>query len=550
MKSSRNFFLFVVFCLSSFFVYASDPSSASATSSRSKKTLEYYNLEKNSQDKEAQQRAAKQPVEGEQSVVTESALPKGEKKIFVTRITISKSQLLSNDSLAVLAQSYQGRELSFAQLNELVEKVNVMYKQAGQLTAKAYLPAQKISKGEIEIRLVEGLVGAVVLEGNRYTRGAFILNQLSLQKGQVADLKKLERELFLFNRKNDIALKAVLRPGEAPATTDYLLKTYEPPRVETLLYMDNAGRDETGKERYGAVVTARSLLGIRDVLTLGGLLTDGTQNGFLSYNMPLTKWGTRLGGSYDQSYTQVRFGNMKSLHVTGKSRDIGISLTQPILVEAQYGLNLFSGYNAKTSSTAYDKFTVLASKTRDISYGVDYSSFGDKLSWEMRNCFVNGTKSFKGDSEFFKYNNTLNAFYRLSDVASLMLRTNMQYSDTSFIPSSEQFQVGGVATVRGYPEGHLMGDNGYFASLEYSHQLFSLEKVRAVAFVDHGGIMKQKSTNVTPAANDSITSVGFGFNVTLNKYLSGRTYCGFPLSKQGVQDNHRPAISFDVQLKF
>ena len=329
-----------------------------------------------------------------------------------------------------------------------------------------------------------------------------------------------------------------------------MIEAKEPPRLEAVFYTDNAGRRETGQERYGTQVTVRSLLGIRDILTMGGLLSTGSKDGSLSYSLPINRYGTRIGASYEQAYTWVRSGPLKSLHVTGKSRDIGMFASHPLLIEDKYGLNVFFGYNSKSDYTAYDNFTVLAQQTRDISYGTDFSYFGKNISWEMRNCFVNGVKGLSGDTRFFKYDGTINAFYRLSDVASILFRSGMQYSDTSFLPSCEQFQVGGVATVRGYPEGHLIGDNGYFSSLEFSHQLFKVEQVRAVVFIDNGGIMKQKSTSVNSAANDSITGAGFGFNVTLNKNLSGRVYCGFPLVKQGLQQSHNPSINFNIQLQF
>jgi len=549
-KIYRNFFFLMVFCLPGFFTFAAGSDSAGATSSRARETSDYYNLEKNAKAKEEQQRVAEQPVEAVTPPEGQQAKPSAAKKILVKKIVVSHSQLLSDDAVRTLVAPYEGKELSFDDLRDLVAKINAMYKAAGQLTAKAYLPPQKINEGTIEIRLVEGKVGAIVLEGNKSTRKSYILNQLTEHKGDVADLKKLERELFLFNRRNDVSLRALLRPGEEAATTDYVLQVKEPARLETLLYTDNAGRRETGQVRYGTLVTVRSLLGIRDILTMGGLLSDGTKDGNFSYSLPINRYGTRIGASYDQTYTWMRSGPLKALHVTGRARDIGMFASHPFLIEDKYGLNGFFGYDSKSDYTAYDKFTVLAQQTRDISYGTDFSYFGQKFSWEMRDAFTNGVKGLSGDFRFFKYNGTINAFYRFSDVAGLMFRSGVQYSDRSFLPSCEQFQVGGVATVRGYPEGHLIGDNGYFSSLEFSHQLFKIEKVRAVAFVDNGGIMNQKSTSVNRAANDSITGAGCGFNVTLNKYLSGRVYCGVPLVKQGVQQSHNPAVNFNIQLQF
>ena len=68
-KMSRNFLLCVLLSMTSFFVYAAgDPSSASATSSRSKQTLEYYNLEKTTKEQEAQRSAAADVVQEQKAI--------------------------------------------------------------------------------------------------------------------------------------------------------------------------------------------------------------------------------------------------------------------------------------------------------------------------------------------------------------------------------------------------------------------------------------------------------------------------------------------------
>ena len=528
---------------------AGDSNSAAAASTRARETLKYYNLEKSAAEKEEQVRSADEAVE---AIAPEkvSKLPGGGQKIFVKEIEVPLSKLLSNKEVIEAVLDYEGKELSISDLNELVARINKLYRESGQITAKAYLPPQKITDGKIEIKLVEGTVGKIEIEGNTTTKDSYIRRNLAIYDGEIVDMKLLEKRLFLFNRKSDISLRAVLRPGEATGTTDYVLKVKEPRKIDILMYTDNAGRDETGRERFGMVITNKSLLGLRDQFSFGGLLADGTKNGFTSYNIPINRWGTRAGISYDYSRTSVRSGPMKHLKVTGKSKDLGFVLSHPLLVNKTYGLNVFAGYNNKRSSTAYDAFTVLAQKLRTFSYGFDYSNFGERLSWEFRNYGTRGLRHRNGDAEFFKYNSEVNAFFQISPKTFAMFRSNMQYSDSSEIPSSEQFQVGGVASVRGYPEGHMIGDKGYFMSLELSRKFLGSEKTRIVYFIDHGGIMNQKSSNVSDAENDSITSLGIGFNVNFTKQLSGRIYCGVPMLDHNEEAAYQPVIHFDVQLRF
>ena len=61
-------------------------------------------------------------------------------------------------------------------------------------------------------------------------------------------------------------------------------------------------------------------------------------------------------------------------------------------------------------------------------------------------------------------------------------RGAFQLTDDHSMPSSEQFAVGGVSTVRGLPEGARMGDTGYLVSAELSYPI--MQKVQGVMFID------------------------------------------------------------------
>ena len=60
-----------------------------------------------------------------------------------------------------------------------------------------------------------------------------------------------------------------LYAGENQGETDIVLKTEEPFPFKVSVMTDNAGRESTGKNRVGAMVTYDSLLGLRDKLSLG-----------------------------------------------------------------------------------------------------------------------------------------------------------------------------------------------------------------------------------------------------------------------------------------
>lgn len=532
-------------------LYAQDlgSNSAGASVARSKETLKYYN-------RELEHSETKKRITEEEEVVDETIKEPSVKpstitqKILIKKIIVTESVIISNDAIANITKRYENKNLSMMELTAAVDDINELYKEKKNITSKAFLPPQKIKDGIVKINLIEGRLGNLMLEGNESTRDSYFYKRLELNSGDIVDLSKLENELFLFNRKNDVSLRAVLRPGTELATTDYILKVNEPNKFDVLLYFDNAGRDETGLERYGLVANHNSLFGIRDKLSLGGLLADGTKNGFASYNLPINKYGTRLGLSYDASRTALRSGVLKNFKITGHSYAMGVSLSHPLYIGKRSEINAFSAFSSKRSATFYDNFTTLAEKLKTVSYGFDYASFLKTTSWEFRNFITNGLNRPNGDAKFFKYNAELNNFWRLSDKTFSLFRSKLQYTDTDTLPSSEQFQIGGVATVRGYPEGMITGENGYLLSAELSFSISSKDNVRFILFADHGGTLNTKSSSITTVSDDSISSLGFGFNVNFTKNLSGRIMCGVPMVDYGAEEAHQPVIHFDMQLRF
>ena len=124
------------------------------------------------------------------------------------------------------------------------------------------------------------------------------------------------------------------------------------------------------------------------------------------------------------------------------------------------------------------------------------------------------------------------------------------------MPSTEQFQLGGLASVRGYTEGLLVGDKGYFVSAEVnfplrptggdaSDDLFG-GQVRGAVFLDHGGAFPYKGNGQGRSKDDYLTSFGFGALFNFTKMLTGQLYVGFPTAERRGESD--PRVHFTLQM--
>lgn len=460
-------------------------------------------------------------------------------RIAISRIDTDRSDILTDVEVRGITAPYEGKEASIRELFSIVDKINALYQQKGYLTARAILPPQKVEGGIIKIRLIEARVGRISVTGNRHTREWYLTSRIGLGEGDLVRLKTLEDDLLYFNATNDVQLRAEVTPGAVTGTTDLALQAREPDNYRVSLFIDNAGGKTVGQERFGLSLHDASLFGLRDPLSFGGIFADGTASVHAAYNVPFTPWGTRLGITYDYSHIWITSGTFKPLDVSGDSDSLGLTLSQPLLVRPTMTANGFAGFYWKKSSTDVGDTTIIENKTRTLQAGGDLLSVDRYGSWFTRHVVTQGFREFGGDKNFCKYNGDLVRTLNLPAEFSTLLRASGQVSGNNLLPSSEQFQLGGIATVRGFNEGLLVGDDGYFVSAELNLPLFPTDAslfdirlrplLKGALFVDHGGAFPFKGNNQSITHNDFLTSSGFGLIVNVNRYFSGRVDFGFPV---------------------
>lgn len=515
---------------------------------------------------ERQRQLQERPRDPEAEVIDKTGIEEGpanggsEVRFQLRQVVFTESAVLSSADLAAVAAVYEGREVSVAELFKLVDGVNALYAERKVIAAKAVLPPQKIERGVVKVRLIEGQVGAITITGNDNTSEAFVKDRLdALAPGELVYLDALESTLFYFNSVNDIDLRAVLKPGETFGTTDYEVQVIEPPNVDNTVFIDDAGRDDVGLYRLGFAHINRSLFGYRDSLSIGGNVAEGTMALYAAYNAPLNNIGTRLGASIDYSDIEIIDGPLDPLNVTGDSVNAGVFLTHPLQVLRNGVTNAYFGYNAKESNTDFDGVTLFTTRVRSLTAGVDVqrdqvgsSLFGRATATYAPNTWGNSTS-------FWRANGDLSWVSTLSGGNVLLLRGRAQWSPDDLLPSSEQFQVGGMSSVRGYPEGLLIGDKGYFGSAEFTFPVSAADLVdpasnpftqrwRGVLFFDHGAAFPFKGNNESINSDDFITSAGGGVSINLGKKLQGRVLLGFPLGERDDGEDD-PRLHFYLQTQ-
>jgi hemolysin activation/secretion protein len=144
-------------------------------------------------------------------------------------------------------------------------------------------------------------------------------------------------------------------------------------------------------------------------------------------------------------------------------------------------------------------------------------------------------------------------YYRLQPMpweTAILWKNNLQYSNY-YLVASEEFQIGGPSSVRGYPPAEFGGDSGYYTALEWSVPIYFLPKdwrvpmnkeklydtLRIVAFYDWA-TAELNRTAVGEKKKDTLKGIGCGLRFNLRDNVSFRIEVGWPLGQKPSDDDH------------
>lgn len=455
----------------------------------------------------------------------------------VTRIEFTPSEILTAAELEDIAKDFRGRALTLAELQQLVARVNALYRSKNVVTAQALVPPQDVSQGVVRVRLVEGRVGKVELQGNTSTESDFITNRLGLRTGDLVDLERLEPALRRFNRSNDVQLRAELKPGTGFGLTDLQVGVVEPQRQEIRLMLDNLGGESTGAWRLSTTYINRSLLGLRDELNATATDADGLRGLSLAYAFPVNRWGGRLNLGWSRDDTAVRHGPLVPLNITGASSGYSALLRQPMVVEQRAQVDLLLGSRKRYSENFIDSVFLQRTDTRDRSLGLEAQYFGTRSRWLASYTRYFGEVQLLAPVSLQIDRGSVRFDQEFGAGMSLRGTLGWQSAQQRNLPSSEQYFIGGDGSVRGYPTSALSGDVGHTLNLELHHPIgrvtLGTSELAASGFFffDRGDVTPFRPPNSSLPARLHLMGAGWGVVAALDKRVSARLTFGYGLNK-------------------
>ena len=495
----------------------------------------------------------------------------GGPQIVVREFRVTGSTVFTQAQLAAVTAPYVGHPISSEDLNELRDRLTLLYVDAGYLNSGAVLPDQDVREGVVEYQIVEGRLEDIRVEGNYWFHRSFLESRIRRGAHTPLDVRDLENELQLLQQDPRIRrVDAELLPGDRPGEARLRARFEEALPFTISLEASNYESPSVGAYRGELDVADRNLTGYGDTLRGMGAWTEGLHEYEVGYEIPVTSYDTTLGAWFYYGKSDVVENPFNSLDIDSWSETVGLELRQPVYrtLATEIDLGMTGEWRKSRNFLGGDPFSfsegtddgravvsvlrfrqdflyrdlrqVVAARSQ-LSVGLDVlgSTTNGCVTVEVAGgCVTNSGVDHHRvpDAKFVAWLGQFQWVRRFEPWAwETVVRTDLQISSRPLF-SLEQFPVGGHQSVRGYRENELVRDNGIASSIEVRIPLWmqaeGTSSIQLAPFADIGNSWNTERGEASPR---TIASVGIGLRGQLTRYLTGQIYWGHRL--QSIPDS-------------
>ncbi len=454
-------------------------------------------------------------------------------------------------------QPYLGQPVTMKSLAELTRSIVAFFRDHDRPVVNVFVPEQSITSGFVQIVVVISRVEKVSATGAHWFSNSMLRAEVRLRPEEPISGSQMRSDLAWINRNPFLQSDILMAPGDAPGTTDILLRTQDRFPLRVYAGFEDSGNQYTGNDRVLTGFNYGNLFGIGQQISYQ--FTTGLDvNKFTAhsgtYTIPLP-WRHILTffGSYSNSFANLG----PDLSSGGVNWQVSGRYEVPLPGTEAFTESVTGGFDFKRSNsdllfnvvtvsnvfTDVDQFVL----SYQASYQDDYGSTSGSATgfWSPGGLSNNDDDTDYmatrgGSRSNYAYGQlTLNRVTRLPMDFSWTVRGEVQEADANLLPS-EQLGMGGYETVRGYDERAANGDNGFLISTELATppvslaHLFGNQKIKDqlqfLGFVDYGGTSLHHVTAADINPNSDLLGIGPGMRYVINPYLSIRFDYGFQMT--------------------
>ncbi len=462
---------------------------------------------------------------------------------MVNEYWVEGNTLLPDEEVEEAVYPFLGPGRTVSDVDGARDALTALYKSKGYPTVMAQVPVQHVRDGIVVIDVVERRIGQLTVSNSHYHDiNAIKRSAPSLAPGTVPNIKLVQRDIVNLNQEQDRTVIPALRAGRAPNTIDVDLQVQDAPPVHATLELDNRQSQDTTPLRLDGSLTYDNLWQRGDSATIGfQVAPDHPADAEVfsaSYLFHIPSSALSLLGSYVNSNSNVT--SLGSTNVIGKGQQAGVRLLVPLtdapgFVQTfsfgadwkDYHQNITLGDSVSAAPVTYFPFTA--------TYQADWNAANAQTDFTVsavaailglgsnRVAFDNAR--FEATPDFIYMRGQVSRTQTIPRGFQLYGSLQFQLSGQPLI-TNEQFDLGGLDSVRGYLEAEGLGDTGVDLQTELRTPSFAkmagphVDDLRAFVFYD-AGAARINDPLPDQQVVTSLSSVGAGVRIRLLNDLNG-----------------------------
>ena len=490
----------------------------------------------------------------------------GNEKTLIKTIVVTGNTILPQSQIDSITAPFENTEMSVTDMQKVADLITDAFRKNGFITTRAIIPPQKVVNNTLDLQVIVGLMGNLDVRGNRYFKKGLFIKRVTLKKGEPFNYNALRSDLYNINQYPDRNVKATITPGQEPGQTDILLDVKDQLPIHVGMSYDNFGSLYLGKHRFTGSVTDDNLLGLDDILTFQYQFSgihDAYKLESFRYLLPVST-NTQVGfySTRNQYVLQEQF---KDTLARGKADIYGTFVNQTFYNQPDLKIVGNLGFDYKN---VYN-FLLGLESSRDLErvfktgLNVDYTDYlmgrniiNDEID-EGAPGIMGGSIAEDPNSSVLgaggKFTKDVLDYLRLQSLpfdSTLLLKSEAQFSSRT-LNATEQYQLGGIANVRGFAPGEAVGDSGQTFTSEFGFPIYGMPKgidlpfthdnlydaLRLAAFYDWGHV-NIRAPQPGEIKDRILDSYGCGARLTLPQNFSVRLDLAWPVTGQPSDSRH------------
>ncbi len=437
-------------------------------------------------------------------------------------IRFEGSTIFDDQDLLDLYAHLFGPEIVLEDIRKVAERLEENYKRKGYFLTRVFLPPQQVKDGLFTIKIIEGFIGDIEVEGGSEASRQEVRERLKGLLGRrPIDLARVERALLLLNDLPDIQGSGLLRAGRGVGESTLLVQL-EDVKSQGLFSINNHSSSSVGPFIVSVAKQVKRVMMDHDVLSLQfGTSGDGKEliNSSFRYTFPIGRdgWSASFG---------TLLSRVKPAVANVESRVIAQTLRAryPLIRTRDGSLFVEAGVTSVSSNTETLSGQELFKEkavTRDLA--VQMVDVRSVLGVTQMNIGVSRANSVNTPSPVHDYDPNLKRYtyamkhqIQLDNGLFAQLDAQGQWANQPLL-NSERIGFGGGGIGRGFAPSTIVGDKGLGASLElgWARRLMLPADVgegigQVFLFRDFATVQKIPLDGL-PVGEEKLASKGIGF---------------------------------------